>query len=243
MFKKIVASILFCFSFCSSASLINLALSSSGHSIIDRATNLEWLKFEKTAGMTVNQAFGIYGSQGWNIASFTQMDDLLSSVAPSYTRQNSWNISIDGIRENDFIVEFTQLFGSHIITPNNAFGDSTFYSSKFYIGAPFIDRQVTNEAFATIGVSSSYDYIIPAHDYCYETDINLPYTCEWVEELVATKPAYISMGDPYPQNMVANSLRGFAFVRTAAVPEPNVTYILAVVLLIALNKRKKPRPM
>lgn len=239
MLTRIVASTFCFFCFVSSASFINLEYSSSGQSIVDKSSNLEWLRLDNTFGMTVDQAIRNFGSEGWSIASYTQLDQLLSNVLDDYSRTNTWDVSFDKVTGEAPIVEFAHMFGYHIVSPRNAYNGSRYLSTNFYIGKPFVDQQVTNDAFASVIIRSSYDYIIPAHEYCYETDPKLPYTCVWIDDSVEHSLANIYIADPYPENYVANPLKAVALVRTINIPEPNLFLITSIffVLLIAIRKR------
>jgi hypothetical protein len=57
----------------------NAAIVDHSDYVTDTATNLDWLKFSSTVGLSRNQAASIFGAQGWEIASGAQVQSFESN--------------------------------------------------------------------------------------------------------------------------------------------------------------------
>ncbi len=49
------------------------AITDHGIYVTDTATNLDWLKFNNTVGLTLNEALSLFASTGWQVATGTQV--------------------------------------------------------------------------------------------------------------------------------------------------------------------------
>ncbi|WDE13354.1 PEP-CTERM sorting domain-containing protein [Thalassomonas haliotis] len=202
-------------------------ISHSGYTL-DTETNivsgetLEWLQWDETAGLTVEQVLNDY--DGWSLANSSHMAQLFSDFFPEYTwledenlNQDHWGtFGVDGIHTN-----FVELFGATYTVP--------------------ADRQALY--FDEYAVTSAYF----GYDDDQDGAINAAYVRDGYgfassgSEIPPVAVLYSDWVTPADQGQ---SRYGVALVRTAggaattvAVPEPNILAIFALGLL-ALGCRR-----
>ena len=83
----------------------------------------EWLRWDVTAGMSIEEALNIYTNSGWNIASSQQMARLFNDFQYDYFFDTSpevqnVDISMNDPEEDDSIYRFISMFGdTKVATP------------------------------------------------------------------------------------------------------------------------------
>lgn len=118
------ALVLSCISFFSNASVISYqgyTLNQTNKSVSDG--QLEWLQWNQTVGMSISQALSKYASEGWRLASNTDVSQLFNRFRFSddplkfgadenkiYFSNQQFNGSIDDIK-TDKTLQFIALFG------------------------------------------------------------------------------------------------------------------------------------
>ncbi|WP_281556682.1 PEP-CTERM sorting domain-containing protein [Thalassomonas sp. RHCl1] len=183
---------------------------------------LEWLQWDETAGLTVEQVLNDY--DGWSLANSSHMAQLFSDFFPEYTwvadenlNQDNWGtFGVDSVHMN-----FVELFGATYTVP--------------------ADRQ--GLYFDEYAVTSAYF----GHDDDQDGAINAAYVRDGYgfassgSEIPPVAVLYTDWVTPADQG---ESRYGVALVRTVgsgentvAVPEPNILVIFVLGLLVVGSRR------
>ena len=188
---------------------------------------LEWLQWDVTDGMSINNSLSTYGADGWVLADNTQMASLFQSFfgdsdqgpwdADENTPQSYrpvWNV------EEDFNAAkaFNNLFGCTLCEDDNTFdlpNDQYIFSGAWF-GAQTPDDGLYNYAFV-------HDDFTFSNNQQIDTNIGI-----WHDNFSYNDGTYIS--SPY----------GVALVRQASVPEPTTLALMGLGLAgFGLSRKRR----
>lgn len=185
---------------------------------------LEWLRWDKTINLSINDALELYAGQGWRLASNSEVNSLFSLFLPQadwgddenehYQIDVPWNAS-----ENSNFGLFVQLFGN--TSPQISFNtDEPFTESCALFGSDIDSDNHYNRA-------CIYD------DYTYFDEL--------INEPLNTF-AYAGISDDNTtEQTISNRFEdaGVALVRSIKVNEPmSLTILLTGALFISLKRRR-----
>ena len=116
-----------------------------GDITLDDVNNMEWLDLTFTDNMTISTALSTYGSQGWEVATRTQYQNMFDSYVNGYIDNGSGMMQVQPTTpQYDQIQEFITLFGQTALTAstgwNGAFGfylDSATDSGIAHLGGMY----------------------------------------------------------------------------------------------------------
>lgn len=124
LYKKLTLAFVFAASFGVQAGLISdYVLDETTNTITDTANGIEWLQWNQTTGMSINEALAAFNSDGWQLATNSQMAELFNAFDLSYgefiwtTEENlpqTYDGPTDGVAIEDWIndpeLQFVSLF-------------------------------------------------------------------------------------------------------------------------------------
>lgn len=101
--------------------------------------NLQWLQWDETKGMSVNEALAAYSTDGWRVANSTEMTALLNNFPFGITFDedstvHTSNSLYDEILSYGLANQFIELFGNTSDDPGTSInGDQYEMSAAFYV--------------------------------------------------------------------------------------------------------------
>jgi len=210
-------------------------ITENGHTL-DTNTNiitgnsLEWLSWDVTRGLSIEAALNNYSSQGWTLASNTQMADLFNGW--QFASQSLLHFGTDerteyddgvGADANDALVgSFHRLFGE--IVESTFIGNHPRHLSLAMYGSDLNGNGIYNHA-----VVSYYDYrLVPKVD-------------PWDRDYQVSASLFEDFGSKWGYSSV-NPTYGVALVRAASstsVPEPSTLAIFALGIMGLASRRFK----
>lgn len=134
-FKPLITSVIFTLvlsNFAQAGLIEDYVLNEDTNIVIDKANSIEWLQWDQTTGMSINEALAVYSSQGWTLATNSQMAELFNTFNLSYGQfiwtdeenaQQEYTGPTDGIALEDWVndpeLQFVNLFADTAVTwPN-----------------------------------------------------------------------------------------------------------------------------
>lgn len=152
--------------------------SRDSQSQIVRGKSLEWLKWDQTNGLSVNQALARYAEQGWRLASHQQMADLMSDFVFGKTDWLAFPVNDRQSASTPFTVGFNgpsdyfvQLFGNTNLNYNfclsenrNCYVDGNY---AFFTLAFYGDITDSKALFSRVSVATDYQVDYGRHKFFY----------------------------------------------------------------------------
>lgn len=177
---------------------------------------LEWLQWDETAGLTVEQALNEY--DGWSLASSNQMVQLFADFFPGYgwaededLYQDNWGaFGVDDIHLN-----FVELFGATYIVPDDRKAN---YFDEYAVSSAYFGYDEDQDG----GINSAYvrdDYGFVSSGW--EIDPLAMLTSDWV-----------TVADQGESRYGVALVRTLGGENTVTVAEPNILVIFALGLLM-----------
>jgi hypothetical protein len=198
----------------------NYSLNTDTNIITNNGT--EWLQWDVTIGESISSALGTYASEGWMLASNSQMAGLFSDFGWGSSVQEDGHIYTRGTfsaRTDDSSMDkFIELFGtttnSRCRERSGAGGFTCSRISSFY-GSDLDD----DGYYKAVRISSDYVY---CRDGCRKIEDEAQIT-----------------GDYYANVSYVSSEAGIALVRVVEVPAPSTVLIFALGLMGLASRRYK----
>lgn len=201
-------------------------ISHSGYSL-DTDTNivtgggLEWLQWDETDGLSINQAVSTYSSDGWRIATLGEMVGLFNTFfEPNFvavennTRQESIGAAATGLLDTPAYDDFVTIFGATFVPASNVEGLDPYRLTEAHFGTD--DNN-----------NGSYGRAQVAGDYQQNNGVDLD-ALAWLYGEISTST--LNTG---------SSGIGVALVReTSAVPVPAAAWLFGSALAGLMTWRK-----
>lgn len=190
--------------------------------VTDTSTDLEWLQWDVTVGMSISEAMAAYAPDGWELATNVQMASLFEAFGFNSTTEESVSITtfgsyIQGSDDTPYDMFITLMGTTHILDPTifTLHGDG--FDAYRWAGA-FFGNDLDND--------SSYNQAIVSSDFTYNSR-NYPAHAALYEDGGFTTSDSIGS-------------YGVALVRTVDVPVPSTLVIFALGIL-GLGMHRKVR--
>jgi len=186
--------------------------------IVTHTDGTEWLQWDVTKGKSIDEALGIYESDGWVLAGNTQMGSLFADFGwiggideNSTYYYDSPYTSIDGDSAMD---QFLELFGNTRTESGGTYGEGA--NELREVIALFGDDADGDSKFNAAAVQSDYK-ILSRFTTDYKTS---------------------SLRDTYTSSNIFSNY-GVALVRVTEVPEPSTLAIFALGMIGLASRRFK----
>jgi hypothetical protein len=179
----------------------------SGSNIV-KGGGLEWLKWDVTKGMSINTALSKYASEGWSVATNTQMANLFNAFqfgkSDWYPNQSSAIFTQWTADEQQPHDHFVKLFGetySNVCESSTSRGCDSIADPYVFSRAIYGDRQVSGKGYwwAYIGLDSTYLSWSIDGDRLLDNRAGLVHN-ELTIELTSTSDAGVALVRTVPSN-------------------------------------------